>query len=97
VVIIIVIIIVIAPAHALLTVSHHLSICSTAACAANRCRTFKSVQPNQSKRSPRRGHARAARKESSIDCDLYRDCCSNLMAAILSQRCQPLVTRIIDI
>jgi hypothetical protein len=91
-VIIIVIIIIVAPAHALLTVSHHLSICSTAARAANVAEIS-----NQSKRNPQRGLRPRCTQESSIDFNLDRDCRSNPMATILSWRCQPLVTRTIDI
>jgi hypothetical protein len=60
---------------------------------------FKPISPNQA--SPHEAHgaalARAARKESSLDCILDRDCRSNPMATILSWRCQPLVTRIVNI
>jgi hypothetical protein len=36
-------------------------------------------------------------RECSNICDLYRDSRSNPMAAILSRRCQPLVTRIVKV
>jgi hypothetical protein len=36
-------------------------------------------------------------RECSNICDLYRDCRSNPMAAILLRRCQPLVTRIVKL
>ena len=45
-----------------------------------------------------RGHGRRRfLRECSNICDLYRDSRSNPMAAILSRRCQPLVTRIVKV
>jgi hypothetical protein len=43
----------------------------------------KQISPNETRGT---ALARAARKSSKINCDLYRDCRSNPIAAILPQR-----------